>query len=70
MNDDPIIISGGSLKIKTKGKLKDKGGAGGDYEHANQNGAITGVEIDGTPYPAHQKSIIIIHYQVPDNPKP
>jgi hypothetical protein len=67
MADDPVIVVGGSLKIKTNGKLRDRGGSMGDYDHRYQNGTITGVEIDGKSYPANKNSTIIIHYEVPDN---
>lgn len=67
MPDDPIIITGGSLKIKVKGKLNDNGG--GDYAY-DKDGTITGVEIDGTTYSAGKNSRITIHYNVPDAPKP
>lgn len=67
MADDPVIVVGGSLKIKTNGKLEDKGGLKGDYDHKYQNGTITGVDIDGKSYPAHKNSTIIIHYDVPDS---
>jgi hypothetical protein len=66
MADDPVIVVGGSLKIKTNGKLKDNGGSKGDYDHKYQNGTITSVEIDGKLYSAHKNSQIIIHYDVPE----
>ena len=70
MPDQPVIITGGSMKIETdKGKLKDKGdngnGKGGNkYEHPEE-GSITGVTIDGRHYPAQKNSVIKIHYDVP-----
>ncbi|HVF49077.1 MAG TPA: hypothetical protein VNA19_03255 [Pyrinomonadaceae bacterium] len=67
MPDDPIIITGGSLKIKVKGNLKDNGG--GDYDY-DRDGTITGVEIDGQTYSASKNSRITIHYDVPDTLKP
>ncbi len=66
MPDDPISIKGGSLHIECSKKLKEKNGTDGKhkYDHPDK-GKITGVDIDGKPYPAHQGSVIVIHYDVP-----
>lgn len=66
MPDEPISIKGGSLQIESSKKLKESNGTGGKhkYDHPD-NGQITGVDIDGKPYPAHQGSVIVIHYEVP-----
>jgi hypothetical protein len=68
MPDQPVIITGGSLRIENrKGKLKDKGdnGKGGNHYEHPEEGTITGVTIDGKPYPAQKNSVITIHYEVP-----
>lgn len=55
--DQPIVVSGGSLKIKSKKKLVDEGNSGGveNYDYPDA-GELVGVEIDGTLYPAKANS--------------
>ncbi len=69
MPDEPISIKGGSLQIESSKKLKESNGTGGkhNYDHPD-SGKITGVDIDGKFYPAHEKSLIVIHYDVPERP--
>ena len=67
MPDEPISIKGGSLHIECSKKLKESNGTDGkhNYDHPD-SGTITGVDIDDTFYPAHEKSEIVIHYEVPE----
>lgn len=68
MPDDPIIVTGGSLRVKVKDRhrLNEEAAREGHrvYRHS-QDGKITRVTIDGKDFPANENSVIIIHYDVP-----
>jgi len=71
MADDPVIVTGGSLKLKAKGSIKGEGKDGEHnlfrYENRDgKDGKLSGITINNARYNWDGKSEIFIHYEVPD----
>ncbi len=66
MPDEPIVVSGGSLKIKTKRKLTDGGKQGEDFNYDYPtDGEIYEVEVDGQVIKADKNTKVTIRFRVP-----
>lgn len=65
--DQPVIVSGGSLVVKTRKKLKEKGKKHDreDYDYPDA-GELRAVDIDGKRYDVSPNSVITIITWVDD----
>ncbi len=67
MPDETLVVSGGSLTIRTKRQLQESQD-GDDYVYTYPaGGSLTGVDLDGTSISGNVKSTseITVHYNVP-----